>query len=432
MVPAPALPTAGERGAAAPLGAGARPDPAVFTAMLSGAHNRAFAAEAARRAQDTLAGVDAGGAAEISEQDRSERRVAVVDLAAIARAELASPANHSAEMQPATAAAGSTAQDAPREGRRPQATEPRAEPAPREAPQKADEPRGHIPQPAALKQADPKHTPASVPTPPRTEPRSTGAAPRTNTTTAGTAEVAPVSGAASAPSVAAPGPGAGGPRPVGASTGIAGLRPEGPADRRAAASPPAASHRTPLRDADPQNEVFSAQVGRGLAAVLRQGGGSVLLRLQPDALGELKVRLDLKDGVVTAKFEASSDQARRLLDAGLPELKAALEARGLAVERLEVRQAPATMDRTQEPVAAERPREFGEGFGGAEQGESGGREPEDRGGAAWMREDDPPLVATEGDREGGSGSDGPGGGPALEDLYAGGAHGLSIGLDAVA
>ncbi len=89
---------------------------------------------------------------------------------------------------------------------------------------------------------------------------------------------------------------------------------------------------------------FADQIGRGLAAAIRQHGGTVTLRLEPDALGALKIRMDLDAGRVEATLEASSDRARRLLDDALPALRSALEAHGLSVDRLEVLGSPSPRD----------------------------------------------------------------------------------------
>jgi flagellar hook-length control protein FliK len=84
------------------------------------------------------------------------------------------------------------------------------------------------------------------------------------------------------------------------------------------------------------DDKFAAQLGRGFAAALRQGGGSVTLRLRPEALGDLKIRLELSGSQVDARFEAASDQARGLLSESLGSLRSALEARGLEVAGLHV------------------------------------------------------------------------------------------------
>lgn len=80
-----------------------------------------------------------------------------------------------------------------------------------------------------------------------------------------------------------------------------------------------------------------AQAVRGIAAAVKQGGGSITLRLEPEHLGSLRVRVEVKGHKVTAGIEAGTESARRLLEEGRESLRAALEARGLQVERVEVR-----------------------------------------------------------------------------------------------
>jgi flagellar hook-length control protein FliK len=82
---------------------------------------------------------------------------------------------------------------------------------------------------------------------------------------------------------------------------------------------------------------FEAQVGRGLAQALRTGSGEVTLRLRPDNLGQLNVRVQVTDSRVTATFEARSVEAVRLLEGSRDALRQQLESRGLSVERIDVR-----------------------------------------------------------------------------------------------
>ena len=91
----------------------------------------------------------------------------------------------------------------------------------------------------------------------------------------------------------------------------------------------------PPRAPQPQEQP-EAQFARGLAAALRQGGGTVTLHLKPEQLGDLKIRLQFHKGAVDARFEAHTDEARALLDRSIDSLRAALEAKGLDVERLSV------------------------------------------------------------------------------------------------
>ena len=130
---------------------------------------------------------------------------------------------------------------------------------------------------------------------------------------------------------------------------------------------------------EPEEEKIAAQFGRGMAAALRQNGGSVTIRLQPEALGDLKIKMSLEPGKVAASFEVQTDQARHLLGKTMDTLRTALEARGLEVDRLDVQVA----DRAH-------PAQTGESFGGADAdpnkgGGSGWEHPEPRTAqTAWM------------------------------------------------
>lgn len=85
-----------------------------------------------------------------------------------------------------------------------------------------------------------------------------------------------------------------------------------------------------------QGKPVEAQAVRGLAAVLRQKGGNVTMRLAPETLGDLKVTMKLDGAQVWASIEATTDSARQLLEGQRDSLREALEAHGLKVERLEV------------------------------------------------------------------------------------------------
>lgn len=88
--------------------------------------------------------------------------------------------------------------------------------------------------------------------------------------------------------------------------------------------------------AEAQEKTVDAQAVRGLAAVLRQKGGNVTLRLAPESLGDLKIAMKLDGTSVWASIEATTETARQLLDDQRDTLRGALEAHGLKVERLEV------------------------------------------------------------------------------------------------
>jgi flagellar hook-length control protein FliK len=85
-----------------------------------------------------------------------------------------------------------------------------------------------------------------------------------------------------------------------------------------------------------QESALSAQVSRGLAQVLKGGGGEITLRLRPEQLGEVRAQVRMEHGVVSVRIEAASEEARSLLERDSSSLRSALEARGLTVEHVRV------------------------------------------------------------------------------------------------
>ncbi len=106
-----------------------------------------------------------------------------------------------------------------------------------------------------------------------------------------------------------------------------------------------------------------------------RGEGKVTLRLAPEQLGHVRVDLAVRSRSVEATLTAETERARQLLGESVEQLRAALEARGLSVERIVLAE------------AAQDARTEG-GFGAAADGEGGNaaRVPEDEGEAtAVMR-----------------------------------------------
>lgn len=126
--------------------------------------------------------------------------------------------------------------------------------------------------------------------------------------------------------------------PAQASSPTSSAAPSNTASRTDSPSSLSAPATTPADSAAPRPEQadFTAFLARGVGAVVRQGGGSLTLRLDPPSLGQLTIRLTIESGAVQARFESSTTQARQLLTDHMSTLRATLEARGLNVERLEV------------------------------------------------------------------------------------------------
>jgi flagellar hook-length control protein FliK len=95
--------------------------------------------------------------------------------------------------------------------------------------------------------------------------------------------------------------------------------------------------------ATPETQFAAANHGNivsGVRGQLLPNGGSMQIRLDPAELGVLQVSVKMENGVLSASFQTSSDEATKLLSHSLGQLKQTLESQGLSVDRLHVQQAP--------------------------------------------------------------------------------------------
>jgi flagellar hook-length control protein FliK len=83
-----------------------------------------------------------------------------------------------------------------------------------------------------------------------------------------------------------------------------------------------------------------AKIVTGVRSTLLPNGGTMQIRLDPPELGALQISIHLRDGVMSASFETSNDEATNLLSHSLSQLKTVLESQGVNVEKLHVQQAP--------------------------------------------------------------------------------------------
>lgn len=84
------------------------------------------------------------------------------------------------------------------------------------------------------------------------------------------------------------------------------------------------------------------RIVNGVRGDLLPRGGSMQIRLDPPQLGSLNVSVRVQDGVLSATFQTSNAQATQMLSQTMTQLKSALEATGVSVERLHVRQTSAS------------------------------------------------------------------------------------------
>jgi flagellar hook-length control protein FliK len=99
-----------------------------------------------------------------------------------------------------------------------------------------------------------------------------------------------------------------------------------------AAADPAADLARPSRDPAPIGRLAA----KGIDILSNQRGGAITMRLDPPALGQLRIELQISQGAVVADFTAATAEARVLLEANLGMLRERLESQGLAVERMTV------------------------------------------------------------------------------------------------
>lgn len=118
----------------------------------------------------------------------------------------------------------------------------------------------------------------------------------------------------------------------------------GPSLLRAETAPSRTSVAEPAPSQQPAEAQFAeanhATIVTAIHGQLLPNGGSMHVRLDPPELGAMHIRVEMRDGVMTASFETSSDQATKLLSHSLGDLKTALEAQGVSIDRLHVRQSP--------------------------------------------------------------------------------------------
>jgi flagellar hook-length control protein FliK len=112
----------------------------------------------------------------------------------------------------------------------------------------------------------------------------------------------------------------------------------GPAGRADTAKP---ESRQP-DEAPRPDRAFAAQVERALALASRQaerpgaGNSPVTLRLRPENLGQLRIRLTVADEAVGVRIEVGTTEARRLLSDSMDSLRQSMQDKGLSLSKSSV------------------------------------------------------------------------------------------------
>ncbi len=82
-------------------------------------------------------------------------------------------------------------------------------------------------------------------------------------------------------------------------------------------------------------ELFDQAVQK-LDLLKKPGQSEIQVVLKPEVLGRLTIRLSLEDHQVTARFLVENHMVKQVMEANLPQLRAALEASGLKLDQAEV------------------------------------------------------------------------------------------------
>jgi flagellar hook-length control protein FliK len=85
-----------------------------------------------------------------------------------------------------------------------------------------------------------------------------------------------------------------------------------------------------------------ARIVTSIQSEMLPDGGTMQIRLDPPELGAVHVTVTMQDGVLSASFQTSNDQATRMLSHTLGQLKTALESQGVSVQHLGVQQTSKT------------------------------------------------------------------------------------------
>jgi flagellar hook-length control protein FliK len=79
-----------------------------------------------------------------------------------------------------------------------------------------------------------------------------------------------------------------------------------------------------------------SSIGTGIRNLGSQGGGEIRIRLKPENLGELHLKVVTRGNEVGLRIQASDDQSKRIIEESMGYLKDSLSANQLTVARVEV------------------------------------------------------------------------------------------------
>ena len=139
-----------------------------------------------------------------------------------------------------------------------------------------------------------------------------------------------------------------------------------------------------------QGALNNARLARGLSNAVKQGGGTVTLRLTPPEIGTVRIQMQLTGTALSASMHTETASAHQLLTQQLGQLRASLESQGLSVERLQVQPMQQAQPGSANEQAGDNPQQHNDGRSRGQQGHTGShRREEGQDGDASGRSDEP-------------------------------------------
>jgi flagellar hook-length control protein FliK len=110
------------------------------------------------------------------------------------------------------------------------------------------------------------------------------------------------------------------------------------------------------------------EVIRNAQLLLQKGGGEMKMQLKPEGVGEVHLKVQVKDGQVAVQMLTESDSAKKLLESGLDDLKTTLAASKLHVDALKIEvgteMAKQRFEQSQQDASREQARQTAQDFMG--------------------------------------------------------------------
>lgn len=78
------------------------------------------------------------------------------------------------------------------------------------------------------------------------------------------------------------------------------------------------------------------QVVKKADIIVQNGHQEMIMKLEPESLGKLNLKISVENGIITAKFIAESQQVKEVLESSFNQLKDALQEKGISVQSLSV------------------------------------------------------------------------------------------------